>query len=176
MSMQSLYETPTSLKKLATNVAHAKHLLRCVVCSAIPLRCCEFNDSQVFTVVGRLSSAPSASRNAAIYTQANDVRINFYGEWAIAASFVDPGDVVILEGFELYDVPSKLLQSSPKTPKDQVLVRPLPTSSKLRVLQKGLGGDIMEVTVGPDSSHLPLIRGLPRLDHGNYEYVSQVVL
>lgn len=172
------YETDASLAQLPKEAAYPELVLRCTVMDAVPLRACEFNDDKVFTVVG--SVAPSSPTDMTTATKAL-VRINFYNAWAAAAAFMDPGDVILLRGFAVIDVPPNVggynaanagaaLSSQSPMVRAPLVVRPLQVESTLRVLQKGEKNTVMEVSVSPENWDAVGVRSLPFSDAANQRY------
>ncbi|AYU80472.1 hypothetical protein conserved [Leishmania donovani] len=164
------YETDASLEQLPKGVEFPELVLRCTVVAAIPLRICEFGDDKVFTVVG--SVAP-CTPGACAATKMRLLRINFYNSWGAAAAFMDPGDVILLRGFCLLDVPPHTSGggAARSASEPQLLfVRPLPSKSTLRVLQKGGKELVMEVAVSPENWDAISMRSLPKSDAENQRY------
>ncbi|KAG5500633.1 hypothetical protein JKF63_03729 [Porcisia hertigi] len=164
------YETYARLQRLPKGTEFPELVLRCTVVAAIPFRVCEFGDDKVFTVIG--SVAPCTSDAGAV-AKKTPLRINFYNSWGAAASFLDPGDVILLQGFSILNVPpyasgsrAERLKSDPMP----IFVRPIQSKSTLRVLQKGEKGLVMEVSVTPDDLDSFSVRGLPVSDTINHTY------
>jgi hypothetical protein len=169
------YITDTSLRQTLDNTAYPDLVVRCVVLSTVPLRTCEFSDDRVFTAVG--SIAPCAPSH--IEACGAVVRVNFYGLWGMAAAFIDPGDVVILQGFYRLEAPCTPAISEnsacSSTTSSPIYLCPLPEEKGcvLRVLQPGKGGDVMEVLVTPSNMDAICLRGLTASDASNHLYVRQ---
>ncbi|KAG5498464.1 hypothetical protein JIQ42_03270 [Leishmania sp. Namibia] len=164
------YETAASLEQLPKDAEFPELMLRCSVVAVIPLRTCEFGNDKVFTVIG--SVAPYTP-NADAAASPKLLRINYYNSWGATASFMDPGDVMLLRGFSLLDVPlyargGKVEGSTPDPP--PLLVRPLPSTSMLRVLQRGEKQLVMEVSVSPENWDAVGVRSLPESDVENHTY------
>lgn len=168
------YVTDSTLSQLPVNTAYPDLTLRCVVLATVPLRTCEFSDEKVFTTVG--SVAPLSLSNGGAAACTKPVRINFYGAWGMAASFLDPGDVVILNGFVRLAAPLTSTSASPSPSlSPPVFVCPVSESDggALRVLQPSRGGDVMEVLVSPSSMDAVCMRGLTATDRANHLYMQQ---
>ncbi|CAJ1030321.1 hypothetical protein NXY56_004573 [Leishmania guyanensis] len=164
------YETDASLEQLPKDVELPELVLRCTVVAAIPLRTCEFGDDKVFTIVGSVAPCTPSAGTAAGKTR---LRINFYNSWGAAAAFMDPGDVILLRGFSLLHVPTHarcgdLASTAPDSP--LLFVRPLPSTSTLRVLQRGEKKLVMEVSVSPENWDAVGMRSLPDSDTANQMY------
>ncbi|KAK7195053.1 hypothetical protein NESM_000428100 [Novymonas esmeraldas] len=164
------YETDASLAQLPKGAEFPELILRCTVIAAVALRPCEFSDDKVFTVLGSVAPRTVTADTTAASAS---VRINFYNAWAAAAAFLDPGDVLLLCGFSVQDTPrcagggGNGGWSSAPPP---VFVRPLLSSSTLRVLQRGEKELVMEVSVSPQNWDAVGVRGLPESDTANHDY------
>lgn len=170
MSALEIYESADSLKALAREMPLSSNIVRCLVTGTIPTRPCEFRSGLVFTATGSLRK-----HTAGVNGDEGTVRLNFYDEWAHAASFMDAGDVLILKGFAIHKSTGMAggILSAADQPAETVLVA-LQASSSLRVLQPADLGDTMEVSVGPKNFDAPCVRVLPRLDHSNRVFINDV--
>lgn len=166
MSILEVYETSASLRELPRGVPLPRSSVRCVVAKTIATRFREFAVGVVFTVEGTLRTGCQGE------LPENKVHINFYDDWAHGASFIDPGDIIIVKGFTV--VPSPSVACDVPAPTVPYYIVPLAKKSSLRVLQEGEQGDTMEVTVTPESFDMPRVRVLPLLDHLNRCYVNDV--
>lgn len=170
MSLLEVYETADSLRQLKRNEPLKANVVRCLVTSTIPTRPREFRPGVVFTAMGVLRIGTGGNVNAA----ENTIKINFYNEWAHAASFMEKDDVILLKGFIIVEAPQLPVVVTPqdRAAAHETCLVALESGSTLRVLQPGEQGDTMEVTVTPDSFEVPCVRVLPRLDHSNRVFIN----
>ncbi|GET90246.1 hypothetical protein, conserved [Leishmania tarentolae] len=168
--MMESYQTDASLKQLPKGVEFPDLVLRCTALATIPLRTCEFGEDKVFTVVGSVAPCTPGTE---VTAKTRLLRINFYNSWGAAAAFMDPGDVILLRGFCLLDVPPHINGSgaarSSSDPK-LLYLRPLSSKSTLRVLQRGGKELVMEVAVTPENWDAIGMRTLPKSDIENQRY------
>lgn len=171
MSVLEVYESAESLKRLRRNEPLHSNVVRCLVTGTVSTRPRECRPGVVFTALGVLR----LGADSAVSAQEHSVRINFYDEWARGASFMEKGDVIILKGFVIVDVPQLPVAVAPGdvAPADLCLAA-LESQSSLRVLQPEEHGDTMEVTVTPGNFEAPCVRVLPRLDHSNRVFINDV--
>ncbi|KAG8340125.1 hypothetical protein TRVL_09048 [Trypanosoma vivax] len=140
------------LSRLERGVPHNGTTLMCRVVTAHPPRQREFNSGRVFNVSGRLLDSGHGDQGEVL------VNVYFYDEWASAAAFVEEDDIMSVKGFIVHDTP----QVGNQLIEFPFFVTIAPQSATLRVLQKGIKDDIMEVTVVADALDAPAIRVLPK--------------
>lgn len=147
MSVVESYETAESLSSLAMG-CHPTRLLRFLITDSVPTHMREYSDGLVMSLFGTMGPNAQEAR----------LRLNFYDEWATAASFTEPGDIIIMKGFRLVPFPeiSDGLPPPPpprggKAPEDKrFFVVPIPHSTVFRAIQKDPDTSLTsEVTVDP---------------------------
>ncbi|KAF8282910.1 hypothetical protein TcG_05961 [Trypanosoma cruzi] len=145
--------TLSELAKLPRGVPHGGKTLMCRAERVFASRPREFCAGRVFNLSCRLLDGDYKEHCEEEYAH-----LYFYDDWAFAASFIEEGDIVILKGFTVHDIPC----IGGEEPEFPFFVAPIATSSTLRVLQSGLNDDVMEVMVKADRLDVPCVRVLPK--------------
>ncbi|ESL08833.1 hypothetical protein TRSC58_03458 [Trypanosoma rangeli SC58] len=148
-----IYVALSELATLPRGVPHSAKTLMCRAEKVSASRLREFHSERLFNLSGRLLDGDHKEHSEVDYAH-----LYFYSDWALAASFIEEGDIVILKGFTLHDTP-RIGGDEAEFP---FFITPIKTSSTLRVLQNGLQDDVMEVMVGADRLDLPCVRVLPK--------------
>lgn len=163
MSIIESFETMESLSTLTFGEDYADRILRLLITDMIPTHYREYGTGLVMTLFGTLSVV-TASMESGKDTLPR-LRVQFYDDWAKAASFVDPGDILILKGFRLVRFPvveDGLPPNSREYEDRRFFVVPIAKASELRAIQKcPETGVTSEVTVSSAMLEEPRVRVMP---------------
>lgn len=163
MSIVESFETSESLSTLDFGVDYPDRVLRLLITDSIHTHYREYCNGLVMSLFGTFSAASPSNNEEKAETFA--LRVQFYDDWATAAGFVDPGDILILKGFRKVRFPvveDGLLLSTRANEARRFFVVPIPKKSVLRAIQKCLDtGLTSEVTVDAELLEEPRVRVMP---------------
>lgn len=163
MSIVECFETTESLSSLAFGVDYPDRVLRLLITDMVSTHYREYGSGLVMSLLGTFSVVPISTENHK--DDLPRLRVQFYDDWAKAASFVDPGDILILKGFRLVRFPvveDGLPSNACKNEDRKFFVVPIPKESVFRAIQKCPDtGLTSEVTVNAGILEEPRVRVMP---------------